>query len=136
MYVLTPELALMIKRNELSGEHLLDEMAMEAADIIDMDDEMEAVQHAEHMARWNELGFTVGDEPVDIASEIEPSVWDKYMPNDGTPAIERRLRRQGLRKAADDEREEVQELRVEVYSLQRRAQRLHILRQRGGDLVL
>ena len=141
MYVLTPELALMIKRDLLNADELLDEMAMEAADIIDENDEIEAaegdVAHAEHMAKWDELGFTVGDEPFDLASEIEPTVWDKYMPNDGTPTIEHRLRKQGLRKASDDQRELVQELRVEVYNtMTRRAQRVHILRQRGGDLVL
>jgi len=122
MYVLTPEIALMLKRNEL-----VDEMALEAVDILD---------HIEHMTQWDELGFTISDEPTDLASEIEPSVFNKYMPNDGTPRIEHRLRRQGLRKASDDKREEVQELRVEVWSLQRRAQRLHILRQRSGDMLL
>ena len=141
MYVLTPELALMIKRNELSGEHLLDEMAMEATDIINEADEIEAAEgdaaHAEHMAKWDELGFTVGDEPTDIASEIEPSVWDKYMPNDGTPLIEHRLRKQGLRKASDSEREEVLDLRIELYNpITRRAERRHVLRQRGGDLII
>ena len=112
MYVLTPEIALMLKRKELSGSELLDEMAMEAADIIDVADEIEEADHAEHMAKWDELGFTVGEEPVDIASEIEPTVWDKFMPNDGTPLIERRLRKQGLRKASDSGREEVQDLRI------------------------
>lgn len=137
MYVLTPEIALMIKRKELSGEHLLDEMAMEASDIIDENDEIEEANHEEHMAKWDELGFTVGDEPTDLASEIEPSVWDKYMPNDGTPLIEHRLRKQGLRKASDSEREEVQDLRVELYNpITRRAERLHVLRQRGGDLIV
>lgn len=137
MYVLTPEIALMLKRKELSGTELLDDMAMEAADIIEVADEIEEAEHAEHMAKWDELGFTVGDEPTDIASEIEPTVWDKFMPNDGTPAIERRLRKQGLRKAADSEREEVQDLRVELYNpTTRRAERKRVLRQRGGDFVL
>lgn len=129
MYVLTPELALMIKRNELSdeelsGTELLDEMTLEAADI------------DEHMSRWDELGFTVGDEPVDLASETEPVTWSRFAPNDGTPRVEHRLRHQGLRKADDDTRGQPQELRVEVWSLQRRAQRLHILRQRSGDILL
>lgn len=141
MYVLTPELALMIKRREISGEHLLDEMCMEAADILEEMDEqldIEATnEHAEHMAKWCELGFTIGEEPVDLASEIEPSVWDKCMPNDGTPLVEKRLRKQGLRKADDTTREEVHELYVEVHMLaSRRAARIHLLRQRGGDLII
>lgn len=121
--VITPDLALMLKRGEYEPENEITGMHLDPS-------------QTEHAAEWDELGFTVGDEPVDLASETTPTVWDKYLPNDGTPAIERRLRRQGLRKAADDEREEVQDLRIEVWSLQRRAERLHILRQRGGDIVV
>ena len=121
--VINPELALMLKRGEYEPENEITGMHLDPS-------------QAEHAAEWDELGFTVGDEPVDLASETTPSVWERYLPNDGTPTIERRLRRQGLRKAADDEREEVQDLRIEVWSLQRRAERLHILRQRGGDIVV
>jgi hypothetical protein len=135
MYALTPELALIIKQsihavdieNEMSPEDVLELIESQDDDTGEM---------REHMCSWDEAGFTVGTEPVDLASEIEPSVYDRYMPNDGTPRIEHRLRRQGLRKAADSQREEVQELRVELYGLDRRIQRVHILRQKGGDVVL
>jgi hypothetical protein len=133
MNVLTPELALIIKE---SG-YILDEMAMEACDVLEVIETMDDNDAMkEHMAKWDESGFTVGDEPYDLASEIEPSVWDKYMPNDGTPRCEQRLRKQGLRKAADSTREEPQELRIELYTLERRAQRFHILRQKGGDVFI
>lgn len=124
--VITPELALMMKR----GEATLDEQAPVneelAALLLDDADEL-----IEHMATWDEIGFTVNDEAEDLATEIEP------VTNDGTPAIERRLRKQGFRKAADDEREEVHELYVEVGVLtNRRIGRMHILRQKGGDFIL
>ena len=92
-------------------------------------------ESTEHMCAWDEIGLTVQDEPFDLASEIEPSVWDKYMPNDGTSRVEHRLRKQGLRKAEDSQREVVQELVIELM-VQRRTIRVRILRQASGDVVL
>lgn len=89
----------------------------------------------EHMCVYDNLGLTVQDEPFDLASEIEPSVWDKYMPNDGTSRIEHRLRKQGLRKAEDSTRECVQELVIELMA-QRRTIRVRILRQPSGDIIV
>lgn len=89
----------------------------------------------EHMCAFDEVGLTVQDEPFDLASEIEPSIWDKYMANDGTSRIEHRLRKQGLRKAEDDTRETVQELVVELMT-KRRMIRVRILRQPSGDVIL
>ena len=132
MNVLTPELALIIKQS-LSGEHILDEMAMEACDVLEV---IENEDHTEHMLTWDEVGFTVGDKPFDLASEITPSVWNKYMPNDGTPVSEYRLRLQGFQKMSDSRREQTQELRIEVFGLNRKPQRIRVLRQSGGDLVL
>lgn len=134
MNVLTPELALIIKQ---CGEEILDEMAMEACDVLDVIEALDDDgQTREHMCKWDESGFTVGTEAFDLASEIAPSIWDKFMPNDGTPAIEHRLRKQGLRKGDDSRREQAQELRIEVWGFNRKPQRIHVLRQSGGDLVL
>ena len=77
--------------------------------------------------------LTVQDEPFDLASEIEPSVWDKFMPNDGTSRVEHRLRRQGLRKYDDSQRETTQELVIEMMA-ERRTVRAHIIRQNGGEV--
>ena len=94
-------------------------------------------EHAfgEHSCTWDNLGLTVQDEPFDLASEIEPSVWDRYMPNDGTSRVEHRLRRQGLRKGDDSRREPVQELVIECMR-NRRTTRLHIIRQNGGEVII
>jgi hypothetical protein len=94
-------------------------------------------EHAfsEHSCTWDNLGLTVQDEPFDLASEIEPSIWDAYMPNDGTSRVEHRLRRQGLRKASDSTREPAQELIIECMK-NRRTTRLHIIRQNGGEVYI
>lgn len=90
-------------------------------------------QHAfsEHSCTWDNIGLTVQDEPFDLASEIEPSVWDKYMPNDGTSRIEHRLRHQGLRKASDSTREPMQEAVVVTGAV-----KLRVLRQSGGEMYV
>ena len=131
--VITPELALMLKRGEVEdiseAEMLHDELH---ALMLDDADEL-----IEHMATWDEIGFTVDEEAEDLAASTMPSAFDKYMPNDGTPAIERRLRKQGFRKVDDSDREEVHELYVEVGVLaNRRIGRMHILRQKGGDKII
>lgn len=99
--------------------------------------QMSSDEHAfsEHSCTWDNIGLSVQDEPFDLASEIEPSVWDRYMPNDGTSRVEHRLRRQGLRKADDSTREPVQELVIECMK-NRRTTRLHIIRQRGGEVII
>ena len=126
--VITPELALMLKRAEVTA----DEMNLDIDTVCN-------IHEIEALAKYHRDScdaLTVGEEPLDLASEIEPTVWDKYLPNDGTPAVERRLRKQGLRKAEDSTREEVQELYVEVWDRTHRARRIRVLRQLGGDLVL
>lgn len=102
-----------------------------------MNDAMDALNEegVEHAAQYDD-GLTVQDEPFDLASEIAPSEFDKYLPNDGTPAIERRLRKQGFRKAEDSARDEVQSITVEVFKRidnKVYSARLHILRQPSGD---
>ena len=105
-----------------------------------MNDAMDALNDvgAEHAAQYDD-GLSVQDEPLDLASEIAPTEFDKFMPNDGTPAIERRLRKQGFRKAEDSTRGEVQSITVEVFKkIDGRvySARLHVLRQPTGDKVL
>lgn len=105
-----------------------------------MNDAMDALndEGAEHAALYDD-GLSVQDEPLDLASEIAPTEFDKFMPNDGTPAIERRLRKQGFRKAEDSTRGEVQSITVEVFKkIDGRvySARLHVLRQPTGDKVL
>ena len=124
--VLTPDLALMLKRGELMSEE------------IDIDDEALQHEHIETIGKYQHDScdaLTVQDEPFDLASEIMPSIWDRYIPNDGTSANERLLRKQGFRKADDSTREQVQELTIELMR-DRRTVRVHILRQKGGDIVL
>lgn len=105
-----------------------------------MNDAMDALndEGTEHAAQYDD-GLTVQDEPFDLASEIEPTVFDAMLPNDGTPAIERRLRKQGFRKAEDSTRGEVQSITVEIFKkIDGRvySARLHVLRQPTGDKVL
>ena len=105
-----------------------------------MNDAMDALSEegAEHSALYDD-GRSVQDEPFDLASEIAPTECDKFMPNDGTPAVERRLRKQGFRKADDSQRDEVQSITVEVFKkINGRvySARIHVLRQPTGDKVL
>ena len=117
--VISPELALLIKEQQA-----------------DMSDFVEPEIDIETHLRY-ECGLSIQEEPLDLASETEPSVFDKYMPNDGTPRIEHRLRKQGLRKASDSTRPEVMELYVEVWCItNKRPKRVRILRQPGGDMFI
>lgn len=80
--------------------------------------------------------LSIQDEPFDLASEIEPSIYDKYMPNDGTSRVEHRLRKQGLRKADDAKREQAQDIIVTTQAPNRRTTKLHVLRQNGGEMFI
>ena len=111
--------------------------AMYAAMNEAMDDEF-----VEHSAKYDE-GLTVQDEPFDLASETSrgykdsklSKAWDKFQPNDGTPAIERRLRKQGFRKAEDSERSNVWEGYIELWT-NGTPNRVHVLRQPSGDKLV
>jgi len=96
-----------------------------------MDLENESVEHS---TQYDD-GLTIQAEPFDLASETAPIAFDLFLPNDGTPAIERRLRKQGFRKAEDSQRENVWEGYIELWR-DGRALRVHILRQPSGDKML
>jgi len=108
-------------------------MSMMTAMYQAMNDAMDEA-NVEHSTKYDD-GLTVQDEPFDLASETSPIEFNLYLPNDGTPAIERRLRKQGLRKAEDSLRDNVWDGYIELWN-KGRALRVHVLRQTTGDKVL
>mgnify|MGYP001480260801 CR=1 FL=1 len=108
-------------------------MSMMTAMYQAMNDAMDEA-NVEHGAQYDD-GLTVQDEPFDLASETGADTFNLFLPNDGTPAIERRLRKQGLRKAEDSQRDNVWDGYIELWS-NGRAHRVHVLRQPSGDKVL
>lgn len=114
-------------------------MAEQVSEIFNTHDVQACIEAIENDAKFdwehtNCNALTIETEPFDLASEIEPSVFDRFLANDGTPAIERRLRKQGLRKAEDDTRGDIQEIWVEVGDIvTKRTVRMHLLRQISGD---
>lgn len=119
--VLTPEVALMLKRGEAS----------------DFDDAADQIAEIEATAMYasktcNALTIGLVDEQVKYERDVCAAL-DKYLPNDGTPAIERRLRRQGLRKMEDAEIKEM-ELRVELFEITtHKPVRVPVIRMTSGD---
>lgn len=101
----------------------------------------------EHSLVWDN-GLTVQTEPLSLVADTMSRkaatqrdvdiarALAKYFPNDGTPAIERRLRAQGFTKGSDSTRDEVQELYVEMYNAHHQTVRVRVLRQKGGDKLV
>lgn len=128
--VLTPEQVLAIKQREP----------------IDFDDAKDQIAEIEAQAMYDHKScnaLSISERELDLDSEAnakhEAAVQrylDKYQPNDGTSAFERRLRRQGLRKK-DDEEWPRHNLFVEVYdTTSRRAKRVNVVREKHGDIFI
>lgn len=133
--LINPEISLMLKRAEVAAQELNLDPGMECN-----------IHEIEALAMYDREScnaLTISEHQLELDTEEErkhealiQKYLDKYQPNDGTSAFERKLRRQGLRKK-DDEEWSKHDLMVEVYDLAlRRAKRIHILRTKQGDAYL
>lgn len=136
--LISPEIALMLKKQCASNEDV------EAALELGMDCNEFEFNRLSTYERESCNAMTIAERELELDTEEErkhealvQKYLDKYQPNDGTSAFERKLRRQGLRKKDDEEWQAKQDLLVEVYDLAlRRAKRIHILRTKQNDAYL